>query len=63
METPHPELERVLGLVAKCDKGTIVLPEFQRSFVWGNQDIKYRMGGGGLCATWGGLRYTRAGSG
>lgn len=29
-----------MGLVKQSHSGTIVLPEFQRSFVWGNQDIK-----------------------
>jgi len=40
METPYPKLEGILSLVEDSLDGEVVLPEFQRSFVWGNQDIK-----------------------
>ncbi len=40
MNHPYPALEPMLELVNKIYEGKIALPEFQRSFVWSNQDIK-----------------------
>ena len=37
---PYPELEGILSLVDNIRKGKVALPEFQRNFVWSNQDIK-----------------------
>ena len=40
VEHPYPELEDVLSLVKRIYEGKVLLPEFQRNFVWSNQDIK-----------------------
>lgn len=40
MEHPYPKLEEILGIMEENHDGKVVLPEFQRSFVWANQDIK-----------------------
>ncbi len=40
VEHPYPELEDVLTLIKKICEGKVLLPEFQRNFVWSNQDIK-----------------------
>jgi len=39
-EHPYPDLEDLLPLVKGIYEGKILLPEFQRDFVWSNQDIK-----------------------
>lgn len=39
-EHPYPALKDLLELVGKTCTSEVALPEFQRSFVWGNQDIK-----------------------
>ena len=38
LTTPHSE--KLLNLVDNSLSGRLLIPEFQRSFVWGNQDIK-----------------------
>ena len=40
VEHPYPKLEDVLSLVKRIYEGKVLLPEFQRNFVWSNQDIK-----------------------
>jgi len=40
MEHPYPESENILTLVRNIHNGKILLPEFQRNFVWSNQNIK-----------------------
>ncbi len=40
MSTPYPQLQELLKVVEEAGIAKIVLPEFQRSFVWANQDIK-----------------------
>lgn len=40
MDQPYPKLEDALLTVKEAYSGKCVLPEFQRSFVWANPDIK-----------------------
>jgi len=40
MEHPYPKLEEILEVIKENYDSKVVLPEFQRSFVWANQDIK-----------------------
>ena len=40
MSTPYPQLQGLLGVVEDAGSAKIILPEFQRSFVWANNDIK-----------------------
>lgn len=40
MDDPYPKLEDTLPTIKEAYNGKIVLPEFQRSFVWANPDIK-----------------------
>lgn len=40
LEQPYPKLEEMLEMSKRGLDGKIALPEFQRSFVWANQDIK-----------------------
>jgi uncharacterized protein with ParB-like and HNH nuclease domain len=40
MEAPKANPERLLTLVEEAYKAKIVLPEFQRSFVWSREDIE-----------------------
>ena len=40
MEAPYPQLEDTLTVMKLVHAGKLVLPEFQRSFVWANTDIK-----------------------
>ncbi|WXG45085.1 MAG: DUF262 domain-containing protein [Promethearchaeati archaeon SRVP18_Atabeyarchaeia-1] len=40
MAEPYPKLEEALGPIREICEGKCVLPEFQRSFVWANPDIK-----------------------
>ena len=40
MEHPYPKLEEILEIMKENYESRVVLPEFQRSFVWPNQDIK-----------------------
>ncbi|MGQ9760215.1 MAG: DUF262 domain-containing protein [Candidatus Methanomethylicaceae archaeon] len=40
MEEPYPKLEEILGTIKETYNGKLVLPEFQRSFVWANSDIR-----------------------
>jgi uncharacterized protein with ParB-like and HNH nuclease domain len=40
MEHPYPKLEEILEIMKENYECRIVLPDFQRSFVWPNQDIK-----------------------
>jgi len=37
---PYPKLEEALNTINEAYDGRVVLPEFQRSFVWANPDIK-----------------------
>jgi len=39
-ETPKAHPENLLGLIQDAHNGKIVLPEFQRSFVWGRESIE-----------------------
>lgn len=39
-ETPKANPENLLGLIQDAYNGKIVLPEFQRSFVWGRESIE-----------------------
>ena len=36
----YPGLEGILTIVDDIQQGKVILPEFQRNFVWANQDIK-----------------------
>ena len=40
MEAPKANPEKLLTLVEEAYKAKIVLPEFQRSFVWSREDIE-----------------------
>ncbi|MBN1572496.1 MAG: DUF262 domain-containing protein [Deltaproteobacteria bacterium] len=40
MSVPIHRFEKILDLIKNINDDKIVLPEFQRSFVWSNQDIK-----------------------
>lgn len=40
VEHPHPDSTKILGLIEDAKEGKVVLPEFQRNFVWTNSDIK-----------------------
>lgn len=40
MVKPYPSQDKVLDLVKDIYNGKLVLPEFQRSFVWANSDIQ-----------------------
>jgi len=40
MNRPYPALEFISEFVNKIYEMKIALPEFQRSFVWSNQDTK-----------------------
>lgn len=39
-ETPKANPEKLLSLVGQAYEGRVVLPEFQRSFVWSREDIE-----------------------
>ncbi|MGB9614776.1 MAG: GmrSD restriction endonuclease domain-containing protein [Fervidobacterium sp.] len=40
MVDPYPTLDEILSLVKDIHEGKLVLPEFQRNFVWANPDIQ-----------------------
>lgn len=40
MESPKANPEKLLSIIQQAYEGKVVLPEFQRSFVWGREDIE-----------------------
>ncbi len=40
VETPKANPENLLSIIGEAHSGKVVIPEFQRSFVWGREDIE-----------------------
>ncbi len=40
MDKLDPKMENLLEILKQAEEGKLVLPQFQRDFVWSRQDIK-----------------------
>jgi len=48
IDPPKANPESLLGIMRDAHEGTVVIPEFQRSFVWGREGFEDREGPGAL---------------